>query len=92
MKTQPTQTSKKGDLRRLRDGRLLPRHSSESVLRLLEIENMVSDTFVNANSCEWLHIKHPMLDGATPIEAAKTSYGYQRVKDLLIATKYGGAL
>ncbi len=78
--------------RRLQAGGLLPRHSSENVLRLLEIESMVSETFGDANSCAWLHKKHPMLDGITPIEAAKTSYGSQRVKDLLIATKYGGVL
>ena len=31
-----------------------------------------------------------MLDGETPLRAAKTSFGAQRVKEILNAIKYGG--
>jgi uncharacterized protein (DUF2384 family) len=33
-----------------------------------------------------------MLEGDAPLAAAKTSFGAQRVKDSLVAIKYGGAV
>lgn len=71
----------------------LPIHAAESVLRLLELDQMAADTFeTEAESSVWLRKPHPMLDGETPLECAKSSYGAQRVKDILLATKYGGVL
>jgi uncharacterized protein (DUF2384 family) len=32
-----------------------------------------------------------MLDGETPLAVAMNSFGAQRVKDMLLAIKYGGA-
>ena len=70
---------------------LLPTHAAESVLRLLELDQMAADTFeTDAESSSWLSQPHPMLDGETPLECAKSSYGAQRVKDILLAIKYGG--
>lgn len=71
----------------------LPTHAAEGVLRFLELDQMACDTFEsNAESSDWLRRPHPMLDGETPLEAAKTSFGAQRVKDILLAIKYGGVL
>ena len=71
----------------------LPTHAAESVLRLLELDQMAADTFeTEAESSGWLRKPHPMLDGETPLECAKSSYGAQRVKDILLAIKYGGVL
>jgi len=71
----------------------LPTHAAESVLRLLELDQMAADTFeTEAESSDWLRKPHPMLDGETPLECAKSSYGAQRVKDILLAIKYGGVL
>lgn len=72
-------------------GQPLPRHAAEGVLRLLEIEHMAFDTFEEDDSREWLHRPHPLLDGETPLQAAGTSYGAERVKSILVAIKYGGA-
>ena len=33
-----------------------------------------------------------MLDGDTPLAAAKTSYGTQRVKDILLAIQHCGVV
>ncbi len=33
---------------------------------------------------------HPLLGGESPLEAAKTSFGAQRVTDIVIALQYGG--
>jgi len=79
--------------RRVAKGQLLPIHSAESVLRLLELAQMSTDTFeTEEEASAWLRRPHPMLDGDSPLELAKTSYGAQRVKDILIALRYGGVV
>ena len=55
---------------------LLPTHAAESVLRLLELDAMAADTFESENEATaWLTRPHTMLDGETPLFAAKTSFG-----------------
>lgn len=77
--------------RRVAKGQLLPIHSAESVLRLLELGQMAADTFETEDEASaWLRRAHPVLEGDSPLEAAKTSFGAQRVKDILIAIRYGG--
>lgn len=79
--------------RRVAKGQLLPIHSAESVLRLLELAQMSTDTFeTEEEASAWLRRPHPMLDGDSPLELAKTSFGAQRVKDILIALRYGGVV
>lgn len=79
--------------RRVAKGQLLPVHSAESVLRLLELGQMAADTFETEDEASaWLRQPHPMLDGDSPLELAKTSYGTQRVKDILMAIRYGGVV
>ncbi len=79
--------------RRVAKGQLLPIHSAESVLRLLELGQMAADTFETEDEASaWLRRAHPMLDGDSPLELAKTSFGAQRVKDILIAIRYGGVV
>lgn len=72
---------------------LLPTHAAENVLRLLELNGIATETFAtDAEASAWLSRSHPMLDGETPLAAAKTSFGAQRVKDILLAIKYGGVV
>jgi putative toxin-antitoxin system antitoxin component (TIGR02293 family) len=79
--------------RRAAKDQLLPMHSAEGVLRLLELDEMASDTFESeVEAANWLRRPHPMLDGESPLEATKTSYGAQRAKDILVAVKYGGVV
>lgn len=79
--------------RRVAKGQLLPIHSAESVLRLLELAQMATDTFETEDEASaWLRRPHPMLDGDSPLALAKTSYGAQRAKDILIAIRYGGVV
>ena len=71
----------------------LPIHAAESVLRLLELDQMAVDTFESEEEASvWLRTRHPMLDGETPLECARSSYGTQRVKDILVALRYGGVV
>ena len=79
--------------RRAAKDQLLPMHSAEGVLRLLELDEMASDTFASdEEAANWLRRPHPMLDGESPLEATKTSFGAQRAKDILVAVKYGGVV
>ena len=77
-------------LRRANKDQALPMHAAEGVLRLLELEAMATDTFESDDAAHgWLRRQHPMLEGECPLEAAKTSFGTRRVKDMLVAIKYG---
>ncbi len=59
--------------RRAAKGQLLPIHSAECVLRLLELGQMATDTFETEDEASaWLRRPHPMLDGGSPLELAKT--------------------
>jgi|SRR5450830_200315 len=80
-------------LRRATKDQPLPTHSAEGVLRLLELDEIANDTFESEEAAlGWLRRAHPMLEGESPLQAAKTSFGAQRVKDILIALKYGGVV
>ena len=73
-------------------GQDLPPHAAETLLRLVEIYDMAADVFATkAGASTWLRTPHPLLDNEVPLDAIKTSYGAQLVKNLLISTKYGGA-
>jgi putative toxin-antitoxin system antitoxin component (TIGR02293 family) len=73
-------------------GQDLPSHAAETLLRLLEIHDMAADVFATEDGAStWLRTPHPLLDSERPLDAAKTSYGAQTVKNLLMSTKYGGA-
>lgn len=68
-------------------------HSAENVLRLLELKEMANDTFESEDAAlGWLRRPHPMLDGESPLESAKTSFGSNRVKDILVSIKHGGVV
>jgi putative toxin-antitoxin system antitoxin component (TIGR02293 family) len=70
----------------------LPRHSAETVLRLAELEALSLDVFASEQAAhEWLKKEHPIL-GESPIDAASTSYGAQRVREILTAIKHGGVV
>ena len=75
-----------------RDDQTLPTHSAETVLRLAELEAFVLDVFASEQAAhDWLKTEHPLL-GESPIDAASTSYGAQRVREILTAIKYGGVV
>lgn len=72
---------------------VLPTYAAESMLRLLELDAMARDTFeTKEEAAEWLRRPHPMLDGETPLDCAKSGFGAERVKDILNAVKYGGVV
>lgn len=71
----------------------LPRHSAEGVLRLLELKDLACETFESEEAAlRWLRRAHPLLEGESPLEAASTSFGSRRVRNMLIAIQYGGVV
>lgn len=72
---------------------LLPTYAAESMLRLLELDGLAKETFETPEeAAAWMREPHPMLGGEAPIECAKSGFGAQRVKDILVAIKYGGVV
>ena len=72
---------------------VLPTYAAESMLRLLELDAMARDAFeTDEEAAAWLRQSHPMLDGETPLDCAKSGFGTERVKDILNAVKYGGVV
>lgn len=72
---------------------LLPTYAAESMLRLLELDGLAKETFETPEeAAAWMRGPHPMLDGEAPLECAKSGFGAQRVKDILVAIKYGGVV
>lgn len=56
------------------------------------LRDMAADVFASENdAATWLQTPHPLLDNEKPLDAIKTSYGAQLVRNLLMSTKYGGA-
>jgi putative toxin-antitoxin system antitoxin component (TIGR02293 family) len=71
----------------------LPIHAAETMLRLLELSSLAEETLATAEeAAAWLRRPHPMLDGEAPLECAKSSFGAQRVRDMLVTMKYGGVV
>lgn len=79
--------------RKVKSDEALPTHAAESMLRIVELSEMAKETFETTDEAwQWLRRPHPMLEGETPLECAKSAYGGQRVKDMLLAIKYGGVV
>lgn len=72
---------------------MLPAYAAESLLRLLELDGLAKQTFeTSEEAAGWMRQPHPMLDGESPLECAKSSFGAQRVKDILVAILHGGVV
>jgi len=71
----------------------LPASSVETVLRLAELEHLACEVFETENAAhQWLKAPHPGLDGESPLQAAGTSFGAQRVREILVAIQFGGVV
>lgn len=79
---------------RLKQGdRVVPMHSAESILRLLEIKQLATEVFGSPETAsKWLSKPHPLFGSKPPIGEIRSSYGAQHVKDVLLAIKYGGVV
>lgn len=59
-----------------------------------ELDSLARATFESTDvAAAWLRLPHPMLEGQSPLECAKSSGpGAQRVRDMLAAIKDGGVV
>lgn len=56
-----------------------------------ELDDLAKATFGSTDEAAvWLRSPHPMLEGQSPFECAKSGAGARRVKDMLVAIKHGG--
>lgn len=79
--------------RKIASGQLLPMHAAESVLRLLELQWLAEDIFETPDAATaWMLRGHPLLDGDAPLARVKSAYGSEKVKEILVALKYGGVM
>jgi putative toxin-antitoxin system antitoxin component (TIGR02293 family) len=71
---------------------VLPHEASVKAMEFTELSAAAVDVFgAVANAADWLTRPHPLLDGQTPLQRARTPWGMQRVRAILGALKYGGA-
>ncbi len=58
---------------------------------LSDLDQLAAETFQTPDEAsEWMSRPHPMLEGQAPLQAAQTDQGFQRVKEILVAIRYGG--
>lgn len=61
--------------------------------QLRDLVSLARETFETpGEASEWLRRPHPMFDGASPLECAKSSAGALRVRDILVSIKHGGVV
>ena len=58
--------------------------------RLMSISVHAGEVFANQEKAiHWLRSPNPSLEGKTPLEAAQTDQGYQKVEDVLVRIEHG---
>lgn len=71
----------------------MPEHPTNAQSLQLGLKRNAEDTFESKeDAAQWLQRPHPMLDGASPLQMAQTEAGAERVRDILIAIRYGGVV
>lgn len=71
----------------------LATHKADARSRIAKIESLAKETFeTEEEAVAWLQRPHPVLDGQAPRQVASTSDGAKRVREILIAIKYGGVV
>lgn len=72
---------------------ILPQEVAVKALEFAELVAAAADVFGTVNKAShWLTLPHPVLDGETPMQRARTPWGLQRVRSILGALKYGGVV
>lgn len=78
--------------RRARRDESLPMEASVKVMQFVELAAAAADVFDGIDpATTWLTTPHPMLEGETPLQRARTPWGMRNVLGILNALKYGGA-
>lgn len=63
------------------------------MLNRKELLALLRQTFASpADARRWWVTPHPLLDSQVPCEVAKTASGAERVRDILVALRFGGVV
>ena len=58
-----------------------------------DIEQLANEVFASETEAwTWLNSPHPMFDDRSPLRAAEIPTGADRVKEILLSIKHGGAV
>ena len=80
-------------LKRRRQGQLFTATESERLERLARVVALANDAFGDETDARlFLETSHPLLEGRSPAEAARTELGARRVEEILGRMTYGVAV
>lgn len=77
--------------RRADKGLPLPDDAAVKALSAAELVGLATQVFGSVqDAAGWLTSAHPLLDGETPMQRARTPWGLDKVREILVALRYGG--
>lgn len=77
--------------RRAAKGLPLPDEAAVKALSAAELVGLATQVFGSVESAAgWLTAVHPLLEGETPLQRARTPWGLDKVREVLVALRYGG--
>ena len=78
--------------RRQVSGAALPLEAAVKALQATDLVTQAIEVFgLPATASAWLSTAHPLLNGQTPLQRARTPWGLGRVQSMLVALRYGSA-
>ena len=78
--------------RRQASGAALPLEAAVKALQATDLVTQAIEVFgLPATASAWLSTAHPLLNGQTPLQRARTPWGMGRVQSMLVALRYGSA-
>lgn len=78
--------------RRQASGAALPPDSAIKALQATDLVTRATEVFGSpAVASAWLSKAHPLLDGQTPLQRARTPWGMEKVLSMLVALRFGSA-
>lgn len=79
--------------RRADQGKSLPEEAAVKTLMAAELLALAAEVFGSVEvGSDWLTTPHPALEGDAPLERARTPWGLAKVREILVATRYGGVV
>ncbi|TAN49900.1 MAG: DUF2384 domain-containing protein [Methylococcaceae bacterium] len=76
-----------------RQHRTLDAAHTAKVLRAMELTALATEVFGSeAAAAQWLKKPHPLLAGESPLQYAVSEFGTGKIKNILVAIRYGGVV
>ncbi len=79
--------------RRADKGQTLSDEAAVKTLTAAELVGQATEVFGSVeDASRWLTTPHPLLQDETPMQRARTPWGLARVREVLVALRYGGVV